>query len=147
MSTLLLAAPNVNRLDINFDTLLPLLDTEQNCLLFQQRIIAMCINKSSTSTVSIAEHHLSRITSTFIALRYLYVDLTESGPTMDSMILSILTEFSKQHIQLVELCTDGTPSEEMKTDARKWFLDKYSPETQQFAIYFEEQLSSLFIWM
>ena len=52
MSTILQAAPNLLRLDLNYNTLILLLDNEDICLLLRQRITALSINNMSSSSIS-----------------------------------------------------------------------------------------------
>jgi hypothetical protein len=150
-SLILVAASNLIRLDLNFDCLLPLLDNEQTTYLLQQRIRALAINKiSSSSATAIGEHHIPRIASTFPRLRHMFVDLNHLLPSIDSMILCILMEFKKS---LVSLGADGQPSDEMKTDARKWLEENNNKSNMnivhptEFDAYFNVQSNRLLIWM
>ena len=151
LSLILVAAFNLIRLDLTFDVLLPLLGHEEVRRLFQQRIRALCINKvSSLSSVLMGEEHIPDIASTFPHLRHLYVDLTHVVPSIDTMVLCILTGF-KNH--LVSLGVDGQPSNEMKTDARKW-LEEHNNKTNMnivhptdYDAYFNVKSNRLLIWM
>src|SRR5438093_573697 len=88
LSLILVAASNLIRLDLSFDSLLPLLDNEEISRFFQQRIRALSINKVSTSSATpIDEHHIHRIASTFPRLRHIFVDLTHLLTSIDSIIL------------------------------------------------------------
>jgi hypothetical protein len=151
LSLILVAASNLIRLDLNFDSLLPLLDNEETCCLLQQRIIALCVNKTSSSTATVIdEQHVPRIASTFPRLRHMFVDLTHILPSMDSMILCIWMAFRGC---LVSLCADGQPSDEMKTDARKWLEENNNKSDmnivhpKQFDAYFNVQSNRLLVWM
>jgi hypothetical protein len=144
-------ASNLIRLDLNFDSLLPLLDNDEARRFFQQRITALSIFKISRSTSTvISEQHISRVASTFPRLRHMFVDLTHSLPNIDSMVLSILTEFKKR---LVSLGSDGPPSDEMKADARKWLEENNNRSNHNivhptdFDAYFNVESNRLVVWM
>jgi hypothetical protein len=151
LSLILNTASNLIRLDLNFDSLLPLLDNEEASRFLQQRITALSINKVSSSTsAAINEQHIPRIASTFPRLRHMFVDLTHLLPSIDSMILCILSEFKKR---LVSLGADGPPSDEMKADARKWLEENNNKSNTnivhptEFDAYFNAQSSRLLVWM
>jgi hypothetical protein len=144
-------ASNLIRLDLNFDSLLPLLDNDEARRFFQQRITALSINKiSSPTSAVINEQHIPRVASTFPRLRHMFVNLTHSLPNIDSMVLSILTEFKKR---LVSLGIDGSPSDEMKADARKWLEENNNKSNHNivhptdFDAYFNVQSNRLLVWM
>jgi len=150
LSLIFVAASNLIRLDLNFNSLLLFLDNEETSRFVQQRIRALLINKaSSSSTTVINEHHIPRIASIFARLRHMFVDLTHILPTIDSIILCILTEFKKR---LVSLGADGPPSNEMKTDARKWLEDNNNKNNMnivhptEFDAYFNVASNRLLVW-
>lgn len=147
MSTIFLAATNLFRLDLNYYTLLFLLDNEDVCRLLQQRITALTINNMSHCSTDIKKH-ISRIASTFIHLRHLYVDMRSLDTTIDLIVLYYFDEFIQQKAPLISLCADGKPSNEMKIDAEKWLVNHRSHlQSTQFAAFFHEKGGRLLIWM
>lgn len=150
LSLIFNAASNLIRLDLNFDSLLLLLDNEEASRFVQQRIQALCINRaSSSSTTLINEQYIPRIASIFARLRHMFVDLSHILPTIDSIILYILIEFKNR---LVSFCADGPPSEEMKTNARKWLEDNNNKNNMNivhptdFDAYFNVSSNRLLVW-
>jgi hypothetical protein len=147
MSTILQAAPNLFRLDLNYNTLLLLLDDKDICLLLQQRITALTINNMSSSSNS-AKKHITRIASIFLHLRHLYIDMRSLDMTIDSIVLCYFDEFYKHDIPFISLCTDGKPSNEMKNDAEKWLINHRNHlQDKPFAAFFNEKAGRLLIWM
>ncbi|CAF1016118.1 unnamed protein product [Adineta steineri] len=147
MSTILDAAPNLFRLDLNYNTLLLLLNNESICLLLQQRITALTIN-NMPSCPSNAKENITRIAMTFLHLRHLYIDMRSLDTTIDLMVLCYFDEFLKQNAPLISFCADGKPSNEMKDNAEKWLIyHRNYFEGKQFAAYFNEKGSRLLIWM
>lgn len=147
ISTILLAAPNLFRLDLNYNTLLLLLENENICSLLQQRITALTINNVPSSPTN-APEHIARIALIFLHLRHLYIDMRSLDMTIDSMVLCFFDEFYKQKAPLISVCADGKPSDEMKTDAEKWLMyHRNYLEGKQFAAFFNEKAGRLLIWM
>ncbi|UJR32992.1 hypothetical protein I4U23_020454 [Adineta vaga] len=147
MSTILLAAPNLFRLDLNYNTLLLLLTHEKVCSLLRQRITALTINHMQSST-RYAQENIARIALIFLHLRHLYVDMRSLDSTIDVMVLYYFDEFLKQKSPLISLCADGRPSEEMKINAEKWLICcRNHMDGKQFAAYFNEKAGRLLIWM
>ncbi|CAF0833803.1 unnamed protein product [Adineta ricciae] len=147
MSTILLAAPNLFRLDLNYNTLLLMLADDKVCSILRQRITALTINHMQASSRYV-EENIARIALIFLHLRHLYVDMRSLEMTIDMMVLYYFDEFVKQNAPLVSLCADGKPSDEMKLDAKKWLLShrQYLNE-KQLAVYFNEKAGRLLIWM
>jgi hypothetical protein len=147
MSIILQSAPNLFRLDLNYNTLLLLLDNESICLLLQQRITALTINNMSSSSIN-ATKYIAQIASIFLHLRHLYIDMRFSDMTIDLMVLCYFDEFYKQQAPLISFCADGKPSDEMKNDAEKWLI-KYRTHLREkeFAAFFNEKAGRLLIWL
>jgi hypothetical protein len=146
MSIILHSCPNLFRLDLNYHTLLLLLDNENICLL-QQRITALTINNMSSSSTS-AQKYISRIASIFLHLRHLYIDMRFLDMTIDLMVLCYFDEFYKQKAPLISFCADGKPSDEMKNDAEKWLMKHQNHlREKEFAAYFNEKAGRLLIWL
>jgi hypothetical protein len=147
MSTILIAAPNLFRLDLNYNTLLLLLDNQYICLLLQQRITALTINNMSSSSTN-AKKHIARIAAIFLHLRHLYIDMRTLDMTIDLMVLCYFDEFYKHCAPLISLCADGKPSNEMKNDTKKWLMkDRDYLHENELAAVFNEKAGRLFIWM
>ncbi len=145
LSIILLSAPNLFRLDLNYNTLLLLLDNENLCYLLQQRITALTINNMSSTN---AQKYITRIASIFLHLRHLYIDMRFLDMTIDLIVLCYFDEFFKQQAPLMSFWADGKPSDEMKNDAEKWLINhrNYFRE-KQFAAYFNEKAERLLIWL
>ncbi|CAF1459943.1 unnamed protein product [Rotaria magnacalcarata] len=147
MTKILLVAPNLFRLDLNYTTLFFLLDHEDACLLLQRRITALSINHMPHCSIN-GRQHISRIASIFLHLRHLYIDMRSLDKTIDLMVLCYFDEFSKQNAPLISLCADGRPSNEMKNDAEKWLIDHRNHlQHKQFTAYFNDKAGRLLIWM
>jgi hypothetical protein len=147
MSTILLAAPNLFRLDLNYNTLLLFLDNENICSLLQQRITALTINNMPSSPTN-AQEHIARIARIFLHLRHLYIDMRSLNMTIDLMVLCYFDEFYKLKVPLISLCADGKPSNEMKEDAEKWLMyHRNYLDGKQFTAFFNEKAGRLLIWM
>ncbi|CAF0747389.1 unnamed protein product [Rotaria sp. Silwood1] len=147
MSTILLAAPNLFRLDLNYNTLILLLDNKDICKLLQQRITALTINHMSSCSIN-TKKHITHIASIFLHLRHLYIDMRSLDITIDLIVLCYYDEFSKQQAPLISLCVDGKPSNEMKNDAHKWLINQRNHlQYKQFAAFFNEKAGRLLIWM
>jgi len=149
MLLILQSAPNLFRLDLNYNTLLLLLDNDEVCLLLKQRITALTINNmSSSSSITNINKSISRIASIFLNLQHLYLDMRFLGITIDLMVLYYFDEFYKHQIPLISFCVDGKPSDEMKNDAEKWLLKHRNHlQEKQFAAFFNEKAGRLLIWL
>lgn len=147
MSTILLAAANLFRLDVNYNTLLMLLTNDRLCSLLQRRITALTINQMQSSP-RYAQDNIARIAQVFQQLQHLYIDMRSLDATMDVMVLYYFDEFHKQNAPLIALAADGKPSNEMKTDAKKWLVEQREHLQQgQFAARFNEKAGRLMIWL
>jgi hypothetical protein len=147
MPLILQFAPNLFRLDLNYNTLLLLLDNEQTCLLLRQRITALTINNMPSSSTN-TNKYICRIASIFLNLRHLYLDMRFLTVTIDSMVLQYFDEFYKQQTPLISFCADGKPSDEMKNDAKQWLLKHRNHlYEKQFAAYFNEKAERFLIWL
>jgi hypothetical protein len=147
MSIILVSAPNLFRLDLNYNTLLLLIDNENICLLLQQRITALTINNMSSSSTS-AKKYINRIASIFLHLRQLYIDMRNLDVTIDLMVLCFFDEFFKQQAPIISFCADGKPSDEMKNDAEKWLIKHQNHlREKEFAAFFNEKAGRLLIWL
>ncbi|CAF1193292.1 unnamed protein product [Rotaria sordida] len=147
MSTILCAAPNLFRLDLNYNTLLLLLDNKDVCKLLQQRITALTINNMSSCSTNVKKY-ISNIASIFLHLRNLYIDMRSLNITIDLIVLCYFDEFSKQQAPLISLCVDGKPSNEMKNDAKKWIINQRNHlQYKEFAAFFNEKAGRFLIWM
>jgi hypothetical protein len=147
MSIILVSAPNLFRLDLNYNTLLLLIDNENICLLLQQRITALTINNMSSSSIS-AKKYINRIASIFLHLRQLYIDMRNLDVTIDLMVLCFFDEFFKQQAPIISFCADGKPSDEMKNDAKKWLMKHRNHlQEKEFTAFFNEKVGRLLIWL
>jgi hypothetical protein len=148
LSIILLAAPNLFRLDLNYNTLLLLLDNDKLCYLLRQRIRALTINNMSLSSSTNAQKYITRIASIFLHVQYLYVDMRFFDMTIDLMVLCYLDEFFKQQAPLTSFWADGKPSDAMKNDATKWLTDHRDYfRNKEFTAYYNEKAERLLIWL
>ncbi len=112
-----MAAPNLDYLDISFDSLKNLLDDEQTCHLLQQRIIRLDIG-DWLSTESDLLEHVSRV---FSNLHQLIIGLNDSSMIMDPIVLAVLANWYDKRLHWFFI--NGSLSDQANKNLRQWLLD------------------------
>jgi hypothetical protein len=117
LSNVLNASPHLDTLDIHFDCLRVLLDSNSAHCLLQTGIKRLIIRHWMRTEADLVQH----IIQIFGSLDRINIIMNYSTSTIDSFVVAILP-FTKDKIR-VSLSVEGSLSEEASTNIRQWIID------------------------